>query len=72
MTDVVMVLHFRCKQATRKYHELHAPGKQPERRMHVHIPGTSFDMYERESTARHGTAHAGSRQLCVLACVVAL
>ena len=37
-----MVQHFRCKQATCKRHELHAPGKQPGRRMHVR---TSFDMY---------------------------
>lgn len=32
-----MVQHFRCKQATCKFQELHAPGKQPGTRMHVYM-----------------------------------
>ena len=62
---------FMPKQATCECQQLDAPGKQPGRRMLART--YSFDMYEREITARHGTArHTGSRQLCLLACVVAL
>ena len=66
-----MVQQFRCKQATRKCQELHAPGKQTGRSMHVMYVYTSFDTY----SDRHVLGlllRAGVIALCcaVLCCVV--